>query len=53
MTITEIKKPDGDGTMWEIRGHDVSPIEVALGIMNVEAGVLEKEVDALVARRGW
>jgi hypothetical protein len=53
VTITEIKKPDGDGTMWEIRGHDVSPIEVALGIMNVEAGVLEKEVDALVARRGW
>ena len=53
VTITEIKKPNGDGITWEIRGHDVSPIEIALGIMNAEAVELKKEVDALVARRGW
>ena len=53
VTITEKKEPDDDGVRWEIRGRGVSPDYVALEIMSVEGDALERQVDALVARRGW
>ncbi len=38
---------------WTINGKGIRPLDFAIVLLSEEGGRLEKEVDALIERRGW